>query len=157
MKKIGVILTLLLLPLLVGCSSKSKNINEKILDVLKEHNYISVDSEFVETIRYKQISNTDVIYDVYRYDHDKYALIVYNYGSVNFDNCDFSVILYPDSKLVDDIEYIDDVSNENAYYKYEDGKTSKNMKYELSEVEYYRSLIQKTKEEDKCLIFRELS
>jgi len=157
MKKISIILTLLLLPLLVGCSSKSKNINEKILDVLKEHNYISVDSEFVETIRYKHISNTDVIYDVYRYDHDKYVLIVYKYGSVNFDNCDFFITLYPDSALASDVEYLDEVPTEEGYYKYEDGKISKNMKYELSKVEFYNSTIQKTEEGDRCLIFRELS
>jgi hypothetical protein len=157
MKKIVILLIALLIPLLVGCSKKTKTINEEILDMLKEHNYISVDSEFVETIRFKSISRTDIIYDVYRYDHDKYTLIIYNYGSVDFDNCDFSVTIYPDTKMVDNIEYIDDISNIEEYYKYEDGKTSKNMKYELSSIEYYRSLKQKTDEGDKCLIYRELS
>lgn len=156
MKKTAIFLIVLLIPLLVGCSKKNKTINEEILDMLKEHNYINVDSEFVETVRYKNISRTDIVYDVYRYDHDKYALIVYTYGSVDFNNCDFSVTVYPDSKLVEDVEYVDDVSNMDDYYKYSDGKTSKNMKYELSNIEYYRSLVQKTNDGDKCLIYREL-
>ena len=157
MKKIIVLLSVLLLPILVGCSSKTKTINEEIVGMLKEHNYINIDSEYVETIRYKRSNRTDVIYDVYRYDHDKYALIVYTYGSVVFDNCDFSIAVYPDSKLVDDVDYIDDVSKVTEYYKYKDGKTSKNMKYELSSVEIYKSLLQKNGEEEKCLIFRELT
>jgi hypothetical protein len=157
MKRITILLIVLLIPLLVGCSKKNKTINEEILDMLIEHNYISADIEFVETVRNKNISRTDIVYDVYRYDHDKYVLIVYSYGSVDFNNCDFFVTIYPDSKIVDNVEYIDDVTDINDYYKYSDGKMSKNMKYELSKIEYYRSLIQKTEEGDKCLIFRELS
>lgn len=153
MKKIILKLILLLgFVYLTGCDSNSDAV-AGILSALK-HDEI-VDNNLVLIDKVTKTTTTLFItkttYYIYKNEASELIAIHYNTNVSDKNDYDYSVTIYNNVSSCD-VEYVDDPTNSETYYTYQNGKKSESNKYELSDEKTYnvyeeKPLFSKTKYE----------
>lgn len=145
MKKVILSLMLLLgFICLTGCDSNG-NAVDGMLNTLKKDGI--VDKNLVLVDKVTKTSTTLFLtkntYYIYENQDSKLIAINYNTDVSSKNDYDYSVTIYNDVS-VSDVEYIDDSTNPETYYTYQDGKKSESNKYKLSNKKSYNVYESKT-------------
>ena len=138
MKKIILSLMLLLgFICLTCCDSNSNSVNGMFSSLKKEG---IIDNNLVLIDKVTKTSTTLFLTKTtyYIYENEDSELIAINYNTnISSDNdYDYFVTIYNDVSA-NDVEYVDDPTNSETYYTYQDGKKSESNKYEFSNKKTY--------------------
>lgn len=153
MKKIVLSLVLLLgFVCLTGCDSNTDAV-DGMLNALKNDGIVDKNLVLVDKVTKTgtTLFLTKTTYYIYKNQDSNLVAINYNTDVSSKNDYDYSVTIYNDVS-VSDVEYIDDSSNPETYYTYQDGKKSESNKYSLSNQKVYnvyekKPLFSKTKYE----------
>lgn len=153
MKKIVLSLVLLLgFVCLTGCDSNTDAV-DGMLNALKNDGIVDKNLVLVDKVTKTgtTLFLTKTTYYIYKNQDSNLVAINYNTDVSSKNDYDYSVTIYNDVS-VSDVEYINDSSNPETYYTYQDGKKSESNKYSLSNQKVYnvyekKPLFSKTKYE----------
>ena len=153
MKKIVLSLVILLgVVCLTGCDSNIDAV-DGMLNALKSDRIVDENLVLVDKVTKTgtTLFLTKTTYYIYENQDSKLIAINYNTDVSSKNDYDYSVTIYNDVS-VSDVEYIDDSTNPETYYTYQDGKKSESNKYSLSNQKVYnvyekKPLFSKTKYE----------
>lgn len=153
MKKIVLSLVLLLgFVCLTGCDSNVDAV-DGMLKALKNDGIVDKNLVLVDKVTKTgtTLFLTKTTYYIYENQDSKLIAINYNTDVSSKNDYDYSVTIYNDVS-VSDVEYIDDSTNPETYYTYQDGRKSESNKYEFSNQKAYnvyekKPLFSKTKYE----------
>lgn len=136
---------------LTACDSSNESI-DNLLTALQEENIVDknlklVDKE-VDINAGIHISRTT--YHIYENQNSELIAINYKTDMYSKNDYDYSITIYSDVTINNDIEYLDDDASPESYYIYSDGKKSEYSKYDFSNSTRYlvyesKSLFSKTK------------
>ena len=150
MKKILCAFVLLICVLgLCGCES-SKKAREQLFADLKKAKIISSSMEQIDTMTYSQWGLewcTKKNYYVYKDKNSKIILITYDSGNFEKDDdYEHLVTIYYDVMINDDVNYADSNIRCSAdpAYEYQDGKLSREKRYEFDSKKTYGAKLKKT-------------
>lgn len=145
MKKIVLSLVLLLgFVCLTGCDSNVDAV-DRMLNALKNDGIVDKNLVLVDKVTKTgaTLFLTKTTYYIYENQNSKLIAINYNTDVSSKNDYDYSVTIYNDVS-VSDVEYIDDSTNPETYYTYQDGRKSESNKYELSNKKSYNVYENKT-------------
>lgn len=145
MKKVILSLMLLLgFICLTGCDSNG-NAVDGMLNTLKKDGIVDKNLVLVDKVTKTSTTLflTKTTYYIYENQDSKLIAINYNTDISSKNDYDYSVTIYNDISI-NDVEYIDDSTNPEAYYTYQDGRKSESNKYELSNKKTYNVYENKT-------------
>lgn len=145
MKKVILSLMLLLgFICLTGCDSNG-NAVDGMLNTLKKDGIVDKNLVLVDKVTKTSTTLflTKTTYYIYENQDSKLIAINYNTDVSSKNDYDYSVTIYNDVS-VSDVEYIDDSTNPETYYTYQDGKKSESNKYKLSNKKSYNVYESKT-------------
>ena len=153
MKKIVLSLVILLgVVCLTGCDSNVDAV-DGMLYALKSDGIVDENLVLIDKVTKTgtTLFLTKTTYYIYENQDSKLIAINYNTDVSSKNDYDYSVTIYNDVS-VSDVEYIDDSTNPELYYTYQDGRKSESNKYELSNQKSYnvyekKTLFSKTKYE----------
>lgn len=138
MKKTFLCLVLLIGFICLTCCDSNSDAVAGILTALKNDEI--VDNNLVLIDKVTKTTTTLFITKTtyYIYENEDSELIAINYNTnVSSDNdYDYSVTIYNDVSS-GEVEYVDDPTNSETYFTYQDGRKSKSNKYELSDKNTY--------------------
>lgn len=139
MKRLVICLLMIIMIIgIFGCSSSGGE-DKSVLESLKDEKIVDKDLKLIDEVTYigTVLFRTEYTYSIYENDDSELVAIFYKKSSSSDDDYDYLVRIYSDV-TTNKVEYIDDVSSLDTYYKYKDGKTSETNKYDMSDVkEYY--------------------
>lgn len=145
MKKIVLSLVLFLVLLcLTGCDSNSDAV-DGMLNALKNEGVVDKKLVLVDKVTRTgtTLFLTKTTYYIYENQDSKLIAIIYNTDVSSKNDYDHSVTIYNDV-TVKDVEYIDDSTNLETFYTYQDGRKSESNKYVLSNQKSYNVYEKKT-------------
>lgn len=145
MKKIVLSLVLFLVLLcLTGCDSNSDAV-DGMLNALKNEGVVDKKLVLVDKVTRTgtTLFLTKTTYYIYENQDSKLIAIIYNTDVSSKNDYDHSVTIYNDV-TVKDVEYIDDSTNLESFYTYQDGRKSESNKYVLSNQKSYNVYEKKT-------------
>lgn len=136
---------------LTACDSSSENVDNLLTALQKEKivdkNLKLIDTE-VDINAGIHISRTTY----YIYENQNSELIAINYDTDIYskNDYDYSITIYSNVTINNDIEYLDDDASPESYYVYADGKKSESSKYDFGNSTRYlvyesKPLFSKTK------------
>lgn len=129
---------------LTACDS-SKNSVDNLLIALQKEKIVDTDLTLVDKVSKIGaglfISKTTY----YIYENNNGNLIAINYDTdiASKNDYDYSITIYSNVTINNDIEYLDDYGSLESYYAYADGKKSESSKYDFSNSTSY--LVYKSK------------
>lgn len=136
---------------LTACDSSSENV-DNLLTALQKKKIVDIDLTLVDT---ESKIGTTLFYSqttYYIYENNNNELIAINYDTDIYskNDYDYSITIYSNVTINNDIEYLDDDSSPESYYVYADGKKSESSKYDFGNSTRYlvyesKSLFSKTK------------
>lgn len=136
---------------LTGCDSSSESIDNLLTALTKEKivdkNLKLIDTE-VDINAGIHISRTT--YYIYENQNSELIAINYNTNIYSKNDYDYSIIIYSNVTINNDIEYLDDDASPESYYVYANGKKSEFSKYDFDNSTRYlvyesKPLFSKTK------------
>lgn len=137
---------------LTGCDSNVDAV-DGMLNALKSDGIVDENLVLVDKVTKTgtTLFLTKTTYYIYENQDSNLVAINYNTDVSSKNDYDYSVTIYNDVS-VSDVEYIDDSTNPETYYTYQDGKKSESNKYSLSNQKVYnvyekKPLFSKTKYE----------
>lgn len=129
---------------LTACDSSSESIDNLLTALQKEKivdkNLKLIDKE-VDINAGIHISRTT--YYIYENQNSELIAINYNTNIYSKNDYDYSITIYSNVTMNNDIEYLDDDASPESYYVYADGKKSKSSKYDFGNSTKY--LVYKSK------------
>lgn len=136
---------------LTACDSSSENVDNLLTTLQKEKivdkNLKLIDTE-VDINAGIHISRTT--YYIYENQNSELIAINYNTNIYSKNDYDYSIIIYSNVTINNDIEYLDDDASPESYYVYADGMKSESSKYDFGNSTRYlvyesKPLFSKTK------------
>ena len=138
---------------LVGCDSSSDTV-ENLLTAIQQDEIVDKDLELIDKVVdiNAGISISRTTYYIYENKNSELIAINYDTNIYSKNDYDYSIAIYFDVSINNDIEYIDEDSSPESYYVYQDGKKSEYNKYNLGNQTNYlvyesKPLFSKTKYE----------
>ena len=117
---------------LTGCDT-SKETTDSLLTALQKEKIVDTDLTLIDKV--SKIGTTlfysQTTYYIYEDSNDKLIAINYDTDISSQNEYDYSVAVYYDVSINNDIEYLGDDTTPESYYSYQDGKKSEYNKYNL--------------------------
>ncbi len=136
---------------LTACDSNSENV-DNLLTALQEEKIVDTDLTLVDKV--SKIGTTlfysQTTYYIYENNNNELIAINYDTDISSKNDYDYSITIYSNVTINNDIEYLDDDASPESYYVYADGKKSESSKYDFGNSTRYlvyesKPLFSKTK------------
>ena len=149
MKKLA--LCLLIIFCLTGCDT-NKETKDSLLDTLQREKIVDANLTLVDTETNvgTLLFITRTTYYIYKDSNNELIAINYDADNSSKNAYDYSMTIYSNVTVNNDVEYLEDGSVPESYYVYSDGKKTEVNKYDFSDSTRYlvyesKSLFSKTK------------
>ena len=117
---------------LTACDSNSENV-DNLLTALQEEKIVDTDLTLVDKV--SKIGTTlfysQTTYYIYENNNNELIAINYDTDISSKNDYDYSITIYSNVTINNDIEYLDDDASPESYYVYADGKKSESSKYDF--------------------------
>ena len=122
-----------------GCDTTSETA-DSLLTALQKEELVDADLTLVDKMSKigTVLFYTKTTYYIYENKNGEFIAINYDKSISSENDYDYSVEIYSDVSIDNDIEYLDDDATPDYYYSYQDGKKSEDNKYVLeNRTEYF--------------------